>query len=165
MKNSWIFGNLDDEYVVDDYIDMYLQVKSLSSKNETFYKQQEYLAYYQHCLKCLEMSFGFDINDLIKNLSSDNQLMIDFYVNKALSISTPTSGWQMYSIFFSQHRENLREIGIKTNKILYLYRKIIEEIIKQENTILKVQISRNEILSVGYNNQLIPKNEEYDDIW
>jgi len=56
MKWSWLDGTLEDEYVLDDLVDLYLDIKSI--EQNTRFRNQEEIVFYKHCYSCLSNSFS-----------------------------------------------------------------------------------------------------------
>ncbi|MDY8135404.1 hypothetical protein [Aquimarina sp. 2201CG5-10] len=80
-----------------------------------------------------------------------------------MQIRTLTSGYQIASIFHSAHREDLKEINTGVRKLIEVYKAMVEQVLKSKYD-TKNSVSKQEILDSGYDNSLLPKDDE-DDIF
>lgn len=159
MKLSWILGKLDEEYSIDDLIDMHLQVKALVKDSKS---DKSTLYYYQHCFQTLTIAFDFDTTKAIMTLNKIDSSLLEMCERKALQIRTPISGYQMATTFYSDHGEDLKEIKINTRKLIQTYRNFIAFILTK-NFRIKEKVTRYEMLKAGYDARLLPEDD--DDIF
>ncbi|MFN8256258.1 MAG: hypothetical protein U0W24_11245 [Bacteroidales bacterium] len=150
---KWISEHkpLDEYYLIDDLIDLYLEVQSRVLFG-SYYKEE--IKYYQHCYDCLSRAFGFDLSYALVSLDVQDRELIKITINNILQIETPTLGRESPSIMLF-HRKEMSEIISMTRELIELYREFIAQILNKRFDI-KEKVSKEELLKAGYDKTLIP---------